>query len=161
MLRFLAVSVLVALPFVPIPSIAQLSGAGEMPVAIDSCQAYLDDQYEATVGITFHAETQAASAVAFVFGAQDPFGSVSEWFTGTTTGTFSPGVKIEPKRPAMNPNVFQSRSIIPQNPAWSFSITPSASPQNIRCAVYKVRLADGSLWVNPNLTNIYPLSAMQ
>jgi hypothetical protein len=129
------------------------------PVEVDSCTGYPLSQYTGVVGISFHATDQTATAVAFIFGIQDPFGSVSVWYTGTTTGTFSPGVLIEPRRPSLNPAVFQSRTIIPQNPAWSFPITQSSSPESIRCVVFKVRLNDGSVWINPAVGNVTPFPA--
>ena len=133
--------------------------SSEGPVVLDSCIGYAVNEYMAAVGISFHTTTETATAVSFVFGVQDPFGNVSAWYSGTTTGEFSPGVTIEPKKPALNPAVFQSLKVIPQNAAWSFPISQSSSPESVRCVPFKVRLRDGSVWVNPSLGNIIPIPA--
>jgi hypothetical protein len=136
-----------------------LGNPSDGPVVIDSCVGYAVNADTAAVGISFHATTQTVTAVSFVFGVQDPFGSVSAWYSGTSVGEFSPGIAIEPKKPALNPAVFQSRTVIPQNPAWSFPISQSSSPESIRCVLFKVRLRDGTLWVNPSLGSISPIPA--
>lgn len=133
--------------------------SSEAPVVLDSCVGYAVNEFTAAVGISFHATHQTVTAVSSVFGVQDPFGSISIWYTGTSIGEFSPGVTIEPRKPALNPAVFQSRTVIPQNPAWSFPISQSSSPESIHCAASKVRLQDGSVWLNPSLGSIVPIPA--
>jgi hypothetical protein len=105
------------------------------------------NDYDMQVGIGFEAVGQTAVAVEFVFVLQDASDKLSTWYSGSTMGTFSPGVTISPRHAALN-NSFITRSAYPENTAWEIFFSDSMSYAGVRCVVYKA-LEDCPLWTNP------------
>jgi hypothetical protein len=128
------------------------------PVHVENCQAIKVNDYTMQVGIDFMAVNKTATAVEFIFGFQDAFDSVATWYSGSSSGTFSPGVIIYAKHAALNNSFVPRRSDV-ENSAWEMPYSSGTSLSGIRCVLYKAKFADGTIWTNPAFPNVYPIPA--
>jgi len=129
------------------------------PVAIIACDVDAGDtrqsDYNMTVGVSFkNSSEQTITAVKFDFNLLDTFGNTLSTQNGTVTGSFAPGILIQPRRVVggsmlqLTPNTMVSRTQNTTSPAWYVRNTFGRDLSNVRCGLNAVRFADGTLW-NP------------
>lgn len=130
----------------------------DSPVKIEACGAIANDYENNTVDPPAYAYTEieaevsfrdvaqsAAVAVKFGFAPVDSFNNIiGAGASGTVTGSYAPGVLIQPHRAGLE-NVLQSDAS-----AWTMDVSQQ-DVHGVLCFVQSVRLEDGTIW-NANLT---------
>jgi len=109
------------------------------PVELTTCYAWIvqnSNETRVVVSVVFRVRpaSKTATSVRFTFAAGNAFDAPIS-FTGTSEGSFSPGVRIDRAHAPIG-------TVIPM---WNYPIAGS-DVTKVACAVSDVAFADGSIW---------------